>query len=344
MKPQALGRAPDRGRFNLVEVIIALVVIMVVLVGIMGMMPKSVAANTDSLNRNSASDVGDQFLHFMAGRLDLNWTVELQAFPTTKPTFADDRQRVFSDNNLMNRVLPGGGGNELLSTNMLVNFDAPNVAAAWDPANANPSVATNSGLFKVTHLTNAQRDYVGMVRAWRDAAAADARSVRLHAEVSWPADAPYAKRQKAEYQLEVFRSDFVVSSWTGTNDPNCRWTGNMSGAGGLSPSSASSKEFSAILADGTVITKANWDDYRDQPLRITYACFTQKDNKECSGVITVGSQSVNLAKNHQYVLSGDIMVVITADNNGNGQCCLRVVSSSSSSYLEACKDCGDRTP
>ena len=85
--------------FNMVEIVVALVIILVALIGILGLMPHSIEANNDAMQRAAAGDAADQFLHHFAARITENW-VENETLPETKPT-KPTKDVLFSKNSLL---------------------------------------------------------------------------------------------------------------------------------------------------------------------------------------------------------------------------------------------------
>ncbi len=149
MKTRHLSVAAKVRPFNLVEIVIALVIVMVALIGIMGMIPHGIEANRDAIQRSSAADAGDQFLHYMASRIEKDW-VENEALPETK---AADKTSdlVFSDLSLID------------SSNLKIYFEAINESDSWDYEKS------NKGIFKVIQSTKSAgaTDFVGEIRVWQ---------------------------------------------------------------------------------------------------------------------------------------------------------------------------------
>ena len=315
--------------FNMIEIVIALAIILVVVTGMMGLIPSSVKAGKDAINRSNAADAADQFLHYMASRVAQNWD-EQQAFPSEKPA-GDDEELVFSSQSLIS------------AAKVEIYFETPNEMAAWDP-----SVHT-TGIFKVIHITQANAtDFRGVLRAWKEltvygAGDAQPTSATLHAEVSWPATKPYASRTKATYELEVFKTGTMVSEETQEYNDECVGTGPITGNVEVTPTNNTKAEFFMVLADGTKITRDDLlelgSDYEYQGI-ITYACFRPKGN---DNDLNVGGEDYELG-NETYVTGADRMLVhLYNDGEGTsmGQWQLDIISSTNDAYIDDCKTCGD---
>ena len=185
--------------FNMVEIVIALAIIMVALIGIMGLIPPSIKAGQDAVNRSNAADAADQFLRYMASRLAQNWNEEV-AFPSEKPT-GNDQEMVFSSESL------------IADAKMRIYFETPNELASWNPE------VNNNGVFKIVQMTGENNtDFKGVLRAWKELTEYGEgenrpKSLTLYTEVSWPATKPYEKRDTAKYQLEMFKpGEFIVAA------------------------------------------------------------------------------------------------------------------------------------
>lgn len=141
--------------FNMVEVVIALVIVMVALIGIMGMIPHGIEANYNAMTRSSAADAADQFLHYMASRVEQDW-VETEAFPDAKNADASSGL-IFSDNPLLE------------NDRLLIQFEAANAESEWlDEDSGIAEMINNKGIFKIAQRTAANTtDFTGEIRAWR---------------------------------------------------------------------------------------------------------------------------------------------------------------------------------
>ena len=141
--------------FNMVEVVIALVIVMVALIGIMGMIPHGIEANYNAMTRSSAADAADQFLHYMASRVEQDW-VETEAFPDAKNADASSGL-IFSDKPLLE------------NDRLLIQFEAANAESEWlDEDSGIAEMINNKGIFKIAQRTAANTtDFTGEIRAWR---------------------------------------------------------------------------------------------------------------------------------------------------------------------------------
>ncbi len=141
--------------FNLIEIVVSLVIVMVALVGIMSMIPHGIEAHYNAQSRSAASDAADQFLHYMASRVEQDW-VETEAFPDAKNT-APTSSFIFSDKSLFD------------STRLQIQFEAANAESEWlDDATGITEMINNKGIFKITQRTAVgTTDFTGEIRAWR---------------------------------------------------------------------------------------------------------------------------------------------------------------------------------
>ncbi len=322
-REQGEWRAP----FNMIEIVVALGIILVSLVSVMGLIPSAVNSSRDAVGRSNAADAADQFLHYMASRVEAN-TAEAQAFPDTKPTL-DDENLVFSAQSLITEA------------KVKVYFEAPNELAAWDPA------VNNTGIFRIVQMTMCNvADFEGILRTWKQVTeygtAEDwPKSIILYAEVSWPAARPYAERTKANYEMEIFKSGVMISEATQEYNDECNATGQMTGNIDVTPSNSEKAEFFMVLANGTKLTR---DDLLElgpdftYTGAITYACFRPRGK---GNGLEVGGDDYNL-KNVPYVLEGDsVNVHLYNDKQGMGHWHLDVLDSTADAHIDLCKVCGN---
>ncbi len=145
-----------RNHFNMVEIVVSMVIILVALIGILGLLPSSIEANADAINRSAAADAADQFLHHMAARIESSWT-ETEAFPDAKPTKKTE-DLILSSNGLLEK------------SNVKFSFDAPNEKHAWMGTDELPDASqNNTGIFHVTQTTGVNAtDFVGEMRCWKE--------------------------------------------------------------------------------------------------------------------------------------------------------------------------------
>ena len=210
------------GRFNMVEVVIALVIGLVALIGILRLVPSGVDASTDAMARRNATDTSERFLNYLASRIEADWT-EVEAFPETKPGADAEPSDEAEDWIQLSGTVPG------------IMFDGSTGVTSWPPA------TTHTGIFKVERAAEhgGAIDFQGIIRIWKTevtavdslphdgggalgpalAATGDSIMVQLYAELSWPASRPYAQRQTAVYTLEVTRRPETVTMSEETPDP-----------------------------------------------------------------------------------------------------------------------------
>ena len=207
--------------FTLVEVLIAMGICVVGVVSIMGLFP--VGANTarDANMAFYADQTADQMLHltkYMLLDKDLNANLKSSLhkyFFEMITGWTIDNTSTYS-----NQTKPS-------------DSDEPSVSASWTNvaavastslsksyvdllANAGTTVEVGpSGwqLYRMKFVTkdsgNDYEDFSCIVRLWAERMLGDVstplpRAATFHIEVSWPADLPYERRQKAEYSIDVF--------------------------------------------------------------------------------------------------------------------------------------------
>ncbi len=182
-------------RFTMIELVIALVVIVVAVISIMVLLPKGLDANRGSMSRATAVSALQQFLRYSQNRIHGDWHY-VDAFPDAKSYAAADPDHMeWSTESL--------SPSQYLELLWLVNEGSPD--ADFDPQ------IHNSGLFKIIHRSSANDiSFSAIVRAWKevrdygDGSDATAKTAVLFAEVSWPAELPYTRRNREVYQITMF--------------------------------------------------------------------------------------------------------------------------------------------
>ena len=196
-------------KFSLIEISVSIFIIAIVLTVVVSSLPVSLEANRNAIAKSNAADSADQFLNYMAARLETNWD-ELNAFPEYETLFSQDGSVITNDQKLTysdQTLIP--------DANIKIQFQADNVDDQWD------SSTNSSGIFKVTQFTSANAvDFKGVIRAWKETSTGQnsAETATLYIQVSYPSDVPYENRAKATYQMEVYRPGTLVYSSDSSDD------------------------------------------------------------------------------------------------------------------------------
>lgn len=186
-------RRGRRGAFSLIEVILALGVIAFGVVSVLALLPASIKSSRDSAADTHSSQVGEHLIEMLATALETapdaaTWDAGLATLPTEKP-----------------------GATE--ATDGWVNWRSQDGIRYW-------RVGTANQLHRV-ELRREDNDYAefsGMCRVWRRQVVISqltgstwtsrtlpwSQAAALNLEVSWPVQAPYARRQKSVFALNVF--------------------------------------------------------------------------------------------------------------------------------------------
>jgi len=190
-------RRPSRRghRFSMIEVVLGLGLIAFGLISIAALFPVGLRANQAAVGETYAAEHADQFLHLLKARItapdneQANWAAFGVALPESKP-LGDEPVSGWTA-----WLQQGVAGYEMAGSQKQfyrirqqgidgqdVQFSA--VCRVW----RTPVSLTryDAGTWKTIHFS------------------AD-EAIALNVEISWPAERPYASRQKALYQLEVYR-------------------------------------------------------------------------------------------------------------------------------------------
>ena len=196
-----------RRNMTLIELTLALGVVAVGIVAILGLFPVGAEATRDAIGYTHAAESADSFLHLFAANAKDDWAAYItDASPeipspasyADRPTDSSTHSPPFGDDGE-----PGSRGTiHALATDGL-----------YQVLSFNDSDTTNNTL-----ESGALVDFNGVVAVWQedipildtdtggDVWSPDNRDlgVTLKVEISWPAQAPYAQRNKEVYSLEVF--------------------------------------------------------------------------------------------------------------------------------------------
>jgi len=166
--------------FSMIEVAMALAVVAIGVVSIVALFPIGMEASRDAIADSYAADAADGFLHYQAtlGKTSGNWA-NLTGLSPSKP---DSGQ-----------------------TGIETTFSSS--ATSITGTNTKFYASSTPGLFKIAM----EPDFSGVFRLWRSDVTyggsltiPNTVAVGLNVEVSWPSQAPYPKRKRALYYLEVF--------------------------------------------------------------------------------------------------------------------------------------------
>ncbi len=174
--------------FNLVEIALAIAIIGIGMAGIMALYPVALKAARDSVGNNYSMLAGEQFLSYLKGLTDSNWTFINTSVQATRPTISDTTTATndWADN-FGNIYTTGTGlvagqvyGIKMGSGNV-TDFSAH--AIIWK----SPLTNTVFNGSTASEFTDTQYE----------------NSAILNIELSWPAEMPYSRRTKRTYSIMV---------------------------------------------------------------------------------------------------------------------------------------------
>ena len=190
--------------FNLVEIVASLVIIAFGVTAAMAILQPSVRASRDAVGDNYCADVANQILSYMEGKARQNWTTVVGIStgltstcpPSNTPTsIADsnvDDPTTWAGQITDTNIYTTGGSLSTLNTTV---------------TNGIP----DKGVFGI----KLGQDFSAHVRVWKKQVAdfnygtstsilPPDKAVRFCVEISYPANKPYASRERKNFALEVF--------------------------------------------------------------------------------------------------------------------------------------------
>jgi hypothetical protein len=179
--------------FNMVEIMLALGVCAIGVCSIMVLFPVGATATRDAAMETYAAHTADQMLHYLKYQLTEGglWS-EMIGGSVTLPDLGSDPRNSADNSNL-------DAFSASWSSSHVPNFD--NIFAH----------TSNNGIYQIQSIRSGFADFRAIMFVWRsDISIAPGRQdigVTLNVEVTWPAEIPYERREKALYCLEVFNSN-----------------------------------------------------------------------------------------------------------------------------------------
>lgn len=186
--------------FTMVEILLALGVCAIGICSVMVLFPIGANASRDASLETYSANAADQLLHYLKYQItasQANWDAYLtnaspQRLPDAKP--ADPGTLVLTDTAAWT-VQPYD-----LGKNIFKHSTTAGIYQIINDRNSTPAVDNTASI-----------DSRMLVYLWREEVMTGvtyATAVRLLLEATWPAELPYAARQKSVFVLEVFKPAF----------------------------------------------------------------------------------------------------------------------------------------
>ena len=179
-------------RFSMIEVVLGLGLIAFGLISIAALFPAEIG-------ETYAAEHADQFLHLLKARItapddsQANWGTYALALPATKPT--GDEPTAAAD---WAAWLSQGGSSYAMA-------GSGNQFYRIEQQGGDSNDIQFSALCRVWRTPVTLSHYES--GTWQVVTFTADQAIGLNVEISWPADRPYASRQKSLYQLEVYRPE-----------------------------------------------------------------------------------------------------------------------------------------
>ena len=178
-------------RFNMLELVVAMVIGVVGMVTITNLLPVALEANQAALGRGAAGDAAEQFLRINANKLRRDWTWA-NVFSTSKPDSSEPSLADWSSQPVYRN------GNIQISSER--GLDS--------------SLDDNSGFFLLERFSNGMVDFKAVLRIWKDVTESEDGSIdyALNVEISWPQEVPYSssERKKETFILQVQKAPEIT--------------------------------------------------------------------------------------------------------------------------------------
>ena len=185
-----MKKYPIRSWFNLIEVTMAIAIVGIGIAGVMALFPPSIEANKVANNENYLGGVSETLMAFLESNILSNFSATLASSnPAASGTTANGSAlSSWGDNT----TLKNAGFPELYQ---LVANQLYGVKSADESVTALISIWKGNTVDNLS--TTGSRNDVTLSNVSR----------RVYVEVSWPAQLPYANRQKKLYVFDCFSKD-----------------------------------------------------------------------------------------------------------------------------------------
>lgn len=215
-------------RFSMIEVVLGLGLIAFGLISIAALFPVGLRANQAAIGETYAAEHADQFVHLLKARMtaaddgssggnEVNWATYALALPEIKPAGSEPTSW---ETWLYQGVITYSVGGTQKQFYRIRQEGVDKKIALENVKEQETSEATQEDVEKV-RVTPFDPQFVAVCRVWRtpvtiahyelgtwqEITFTPDQAIGLNVEISWPADKPYASRQKSLYQLEVYRPE-----------------------------------------------------------------------------------------------------------------------------------------
>lgn len=200
LQPRRRRPALRQLQFSMIEVVLGLGLIAFGLISIAALFPVGLRANQAAVGETYAAEYADQFLHLFRARLispdngQANWTDLAVALPESKPLGAEPA--------------PGSADWSTWLQQGIATYQVAGENGEFHRIRQSGLAAEDVQFSAVCRVW---RTPVSITRfqsgSWSTLTFTAQQAIGLNVEISWPADRPYASRQKSLYQIEVYRPE-----------------------------------------------------------------------------------------------------------------------------------------
>ena len=171
--------------FNLIEISIALGVIAIGVVAVVGVFPMAAAKTRDAMTETYAANAATDLLGYIEFQGGQSW--DWSFLPASRPAAGTTRN-----------------GTAIAGTNGTIYKNKTSEVGAYHIL----SYTDANGDGQYDKATDGEPDFEAEMLVWQSTVSSSipaSVAVRLNVEVSWPAAADFANRQKAFYTTELFK-------------------------------------------------------------------------------------------------------------------------------------------
>lgn len=239
-----------RHPFNMVEIALAMAIIAIGLSGILVLFPVGINASKSAIADNNLADIAEYIMGYLQARCNEEWIKNANNPPepiTLLNSIYSEKYYPFSAKLLTSAPSGSSVGDDdgvplegELGTNSIFDKTIQGISISTSDSTEKRRVKQATlflgpdGAFLYRQMTNDTVDFAAVVKVWREeincyVPKINAGSVTAPAlidenipqyahnlvlEISWPAESPYANREKRVFRLEFFNQAYEIPATT----------------------------------------------------------------------------------------------------------------------------------
>lgn len=233
--------------FNMVEVALAMAIIAIGLSGILVLFPVGINASKSAIADNNLADIVEYIMGYLQARCNEEWIKNANNPPTDPNALKNYNETYYPFSNALPSTAPSGTDSSVgdiegvsldseLGTNNKFDKTIHGISISTSNADEKRMVKQATlfigpkGTFLYRQMTNETVDFAAIIKVWREKINCYVPKIikdsetapdlidenipqyahNLVLEISWPAEVPYANREKKVFRLEFFNQAYQI--------------------------------------------------------------------------------------------------------------------------------------